>query len=37
MYKLKVEAGHAQGEIALDGSILLSNTTALGSYAANAY
>jgi feruloyl-CoA synthase len=32
---LKVETGHVQRERALDGSILLANTTALGSYAAN--
>jgi feruloyl-CoA synthase len=35
MNKLKVETDHVQGEVALDGSILLTNTTALGSYAAN--
>ena len=35
MSKLRVETGHVRSEVALDGSILLTNTTALGSYAAN--
>jgi feruloyl-CoA synthase len=35
MNKFRVELGHVRGEVALDGSILLTNTTALGSYPAN--